>query len=75
IGVSPQWNIEAEKGKAGAPRGLVLRTPGALGIALDAHQETPPSPQGKNKSHGVDTYVDIDATVAGARKERKGPKN
>jgi len=71
VGVSRQWIIEVEKGKAGAPLGLVLRTLGALGIALDAHPETPPSPQGKNKSHGVDTYVDIDAIVAGARKERK----
>jgi HTH-type transcriptional regulator / antitoxin HipB len=71
IGVSRQWIVEAEKGKAGAPLGLVLRTLGALGIALDARPETPPSPKGKNKPHGVDARVDINAIVARARKKRK----
>jgi len=69
IGVSRQWIIEVEKGKAGAPLGLVLRTLGTLGIALDARQETP-SRQGENKSHGV-SHLDINAIVARARKKRK----
>ena len=71
VGVSRQWIVEIEQGKAGAPLGLVLRTLGALGIVLDAQQETPPSPKVKNKSHGVDAYVDINTIVAGARKKRK----
>ena len=71
VGVSRQWIVEIEKGKARAPLGLVLRTLGALGIVLDAQQETPPSPKGKNKSDGVDAYVDINTIVAGARKKRK----
>ena len=71
VGVSRQWIVEIEQGKAGAPLGLVLRTLGALGIVLDAQQETPPSPKGKNESHGVDAYVDINTIVAGARKKRK----
>jgi HTH-type transcriptional regulator/antitoxin HipB len=71
VGVSRQWIVEIEKGKTRAPLGLVLRTLGALGIVLDAQQETPPSPKGKNKSHGVDAYVDINTIVAGARKKRK----
>lgn len=71
VGVSRQWIVEIEKGKAGAPLGLVLRTLGAIGIVLDAQQETPPSPKGKNESHGVDAYVDINTIVAGARKKRK----
>jgi len=71
VGVSRQWIVEIEKGKAGAPLGLVLRTLGAIGIVLDAQQETPPSPKGKNESHGVDAYVDINTIVAGARKKKK----
>ena len=71
VGVSRQWIVEIEQGKAGAPLGLVLRTLGALGIVLDAQQETPPSPKGKNESHGVDAYVDINTIVAGARKKKK----
>ncbi len=71
VGVSRQWIVEIEKGKARAPLGLVLRTLGALGIVLDAQQETPPSREGNNKSHGVDAYVDIDAIVTGARKRKK----
>jgi len=71
VGVSRQWIVEIEKGKARTPLALVLRTLGALGIVLDAQQETPPSPKRKNKSHGVDAYVDINTIVAGARKKRK----
>lgn len=71
VGVSRQWIVEIEKGKARAPLGLVLQTLGALGIILDAQPETPPSLKGKNKSHGVDAYVDINTIVAGARKKKK----
>ena len=71
VGVSRQWIVEIEKGKARAPLSLVRRTLGALGIVLDPQQETPPSPKGKNKSYGVDAYIDINAIVAGARKKRK----
>ena len=35
-GVSRQWIVDVEKGKPGAPVGLVLSTIGVLGIALDA---------------------------------------
>lgn len=71
VGVSRQWIVEIEKGKAGAPLGLVLRTLGALGIILDAQQETPTSPRDKDKSQAADAYVDIDSIVARARKKRK----
>ena len=71
VGVSRQWIIDVEKGKPGAPVGLVLRTIGALGIALDADKEGPEKPKDKTKSQGTDAYVDIDSIVAGARKKRK----
>src|SRR5215469_6056503 len=71
VGVSRQWIVEIEKGKARAPLGLVLRTLGALGIVLDAQQETPTSSKDKDKSHAVDAYVDINSIVARARKKRK----
>ena len=67
VGVSRQWIVDIEKGKAGAPLGLVLRTLEALGIVLDAQQETPTSPKDKNKSHGSDAHVDINSIVARAR--------
>jgi y4mF family transcriptional regulator len=35
VGVSRQWIVAIEKGKPGAPIGLVLRTLGALGVSLD----------------------------------------
>src|SRR2546429_2374076 len=62
VGVSRQWIVEIEKGKAGAPLGLVLRTLGAIGIVLDAQQETPPSPKDRkstrlNSSHGYISYA------------------
>jgi HTH-type transcriptional regulator / antitoxin HipB len=68
VGVSRQWIVEIEKGKPRAPLELILRTLGALGIALDAQPETPKE---KSVSHGVDAYVDINSIVAGARKKRK----
>ena len=71
VGVSRQWIVEIEKGKARAPLGLILRTLGALGIVLDAQQETPSSPKDKSASHGADAYVDINSIVAGARKKKK----
>jgi len=70
VGVSRQWIVDVEKGKPGAPMGLVLRTINALGIALDAEQETPERPSNKNRSHEVDSYVDIDSIVAKARRKR-----
>jgi HTH-type transcriptional regulator / antitoxin HipB len=71
VGVSRQWIVEIEKGKARAPLGLVLRTLEALGIVLDAQQGTPTNPKGNDKSRAVDDYVDIDSIVARARKKRK----
>jgi HTH-type transcriptional regulator/antitoxin HipB len=71
VGVSRQWIVEIEKGKARASLGLVLQTLGALGIILDAQQEAPTSPKDKDESHGVDAYVDINSIVARARKKRK----
>ena len=71
VGVSRQWIVEVEKGKSGAPLGLVLRTIEALGIVLDAQNETQSSAKDKTKSHGADAYVDINAIVSRARKKRK----
>ena len=71
VGVSRQWMVEIEKGKARAPLGLVLRTLETFGIVLDVQQETPTRPKDKDKSHAVDAYVDINAIVARARKNRK----
>ncbi len=71
VGVSRQWIVEVEKGKPRAEIGLLLRTLGALGIALEAGKEEPRKLKHKSLSHGVDAYVDIDSIVASARRKRK----
>jgi HTH-type transcriptional regulator / antitoxin HipB len=70
VGVSRQW-IVVEKGKAGAPIGLLLRTIGALGIALDAEKENPTKPIDKSLSSSAEAPVDIDSIVDSARRKRK----
>jgi HTH-type transcriptional regulator/antitoxin HipB len=59
IGVSRQWLIEVEAGKARAELGLVLRTLNALGLCASIETESPPTPQ------AVDAipFVDIDAIL------------
>jgi HTH-type transcriptional regulator / antitoxin HipB len=71
VGVSRQWIVEVEKGKPRAEIGLLLRTLGALGIALDAEKEALRAPKDKSLSHGADAHVDIDSIVASARRKRK----
>jgi len=71
VGVSRQWIVEIEKGKSRASIGLLLRTIGALGIALDAEKEGPGKPEDTSLSHGADAHVDIDSIVASARRKRK----
>ena len=71
VGVSRQWIVDVEKGKARAEIGLLLRTIGALGIALDAEKEGPAKPKDTSVTNGADTHVDIDSIVASARRKRK----
>ncbi len=63
IGVSRQWVIGIERGRARAELGLVLRAMDALGIRLNA--ATGPAPSSK-----ISAGSDIDAIVAAARKGR-----
>ena len=65
VGVSRQWIIEAEKGKARAEIGLILRTLNAVGIDLRTEERSPQQPA-KRAAAGPD----IDAIVAEARKPR-----
>jgi HTH-type transcriptional regulator/antitoxin HipB len=72
VGVSRQWIVDVERGKARAEIGLLLRTVGALGITLDAEKEEGPGkPKDTSVSHGADAHVDIDSIVASARRKRK----
>jgi HTH-type transcriptional regulator/antitoxin HipB len=64
-GVSRQWLIEVEKGKAGAEIGLILRTLNALGISLSTEEQ----PRRRSATRSEEP-VDIDAVVAEARKPR-----
>ncbi len=60
IGVSRQWIIGVERGRARAELGLVLRALDALAIRLNAASEDTPARPG--------TTPDIDAIIASARK-------
>jgi len=71
VGVSRQWIVEVEKGKPRAAIGLLLRTIGALDIALDAEKEGSRRPKDRSLSYDADTHVDIDSIVASARRKRK----
>jgi HTH-type transcriptional regulator / antitoxin HipB len=65
VGVSRQWIVEMEKGKARAEIALVLRTIDALGIPLTAGETA------RNKGRGMPPPVDIDSIVSAARRTRK----
>jgi HTH-type transcriptional regulator/antitoxin HipB len=66
VGVSRQWIIEVERGKAGAAVGLLLRTLEALGVTLLV--DDAPSPARRaSRSVAADT-PDVDAIVRRARK-------
>ena len=70
VGVSRQWIVEVEKGKPGAPIGLILRTIAVLRIALNAEKEGLGKPKSTSVSHGADAYVDIDSIIDSARRKR-----
>ncbi|MBA4159564.1 MAG: helix-turn-helix transcriptional regulator [Gemmatimonadetes bacterium] len=62
-GVSRQWVVEIERGKARAEVGLVLRVLGVLGVDLLARSEpSPPSPAASPSA-----LIDIDAIVERGR--------
>jgi HTH-type transcriptional regulator / antitoxin HipB len=65
VGVSRQWLIDVEKGKARAEIGLVLRTLNALGLSLSV-EDRPRKQPAKASS----PPIDIDAIVTEARKPR-----
>jgi len=65
IGVSRQWVIGIERGRARAELGLVLRALDALGLRLDARADV----AGRKKSSVP--AVDIDAIVASAKKSKR----
>jgi len=64
IGVSRQWVIGIERGRARAELGLVLRALDALGLRLNS--ATGPAPSSKTSAG-----PDIDAIVAAARKDER----
>ncbi|MEK6607469.1 MAG: helix-turn-helix domain-containing protein [Myxococcota bacterium] len=67
VGVSRQWIIATEQGKAGASLGLVLRTLNVLGLRLSAHPATPTAPD----AAFPETRVNIDEVVETARRGRR----
>lgn len=60
VGVGRQWIVELEKGKAGAPLALVLRTMDALGILLtsEAGARKPKNATGVKRNIDIDQILD-----------------
>jgi y4mF family transcriptional regulator len=70
VGVSRQWIVEMEKGKARAGIGLVLRTLSALGLDLGVSAGArDPHP----RARPVDAPIDIDAVIDRARGRSPAP--
>lgn len=66
VGVSRQWIVAIERGKARAEIGLIFRTMAALGIHLTSHVES----YGKTKP-SAESPINIDSIVAAARMKRR----
>lgn len=66
IGVNRKWIIGAERGRARAELGLVLRVLNALGLGLDITII-----DSRKKPSSQKPTVDIDAIVDAARKPRR----
>ncbi len=72
-GVSRQWIVAVERGKAGAAFGLLLRVLGTLGLRLDAAAEDGephPRPE-KGRPAGVASDADLAAVLARARRRSR----
>jgi HTH-type transcriptional regulator/antitoxin HipB len=68
-GVSRQWIVAIERGKAGAAIGLLLRVMGTLGLRLDAASERPEGSTGAapTRVRGIASDADIAAVIDRAR--------
>ena len=66
VGVGRQWIVEVEKGKAGAPLALLLRTLAALDISLVADERNRKTERTAAEKGGVD----LDALLNGLRRKR-----
>lgn len=66
IGVSRQWIVEVEKGKARAEVGLILRALEALGFSLSLSSSTGTPATSDEGANDID-QLDIDQVVSRAR--------
>jgi DNA-binding XRE family transcriptional regulator len=71
VGVSRQWVVGIERGRARAEVGLVLRALDTLGIRLDAATAAT-SETGTTPASGSRPGIDIDSIVRSARTGAKG---
>ena len=66
VGVGRQWIVEVEKGKPGAPLGLILRTLAALDISLVTDDRRRKTERASVERGGVD----LDALLKGLRRKK-----
>jgi len=65
VGVGRQWIVEVERGKPGAPLGLILRTLAALNISLVTDERGR-----KNEPASGGGGVDLDALLNSLRRKK-----
>lgn len=63
VGVSRKWVVEVERGKPGAPVGLVFRTLTVLGLSTDVREA-----QHLSSRRPAAGPVDIDSVIEAARR-------
>ena len=66
VGVGRQWIVEVERGKPGAPLGLILRTLAALNISLVTDERGRKSERASGDRGGVD----LDALLNSLRRKK-----
>ena len=66
VGVGRQWIVEVERGKPGAPLGLILRTLAALNISLVTDERG----RKNERASGDRGGVDLDALLNNLRRKK-----
>ena len=66
VGVGRQWIVEVERGKPGAPLGLILRTLAALNISLVTDERGRKNERASTNQGGVD----LDALLNNLRRKK-----
>jgi DNA-binding XRE family transcriptional regulator len=71
IGVSRQWGIELEEGKASHRNRTIAGHFDGFGNFPRRRKRTPQKPKDKGSSHGDEVFVEMDSIVSSVRRKRQ----